>query len=160
MSKKKVIKDFDDEPITYCSKCYSLKIKYEDSIGMDSCGDCGCTDFITSSVEDWEKLYEKRYGHKFVEEKGDIRKSPIFQMSNDKLKDLLFQCNDWKEICHLLYPAFPEWLGKADSIILLFARLYKDNRLDDLKMELVKRNKDKGYGREKGNKNSSYESKR
>lgn len=159
MPKQKDINIFDDEPITYCSKCYSLKIKYEDSIGMDCCGDCGCTDFITSSMEEWEKLFQKRYGHKFVEEKGDIRKSPIFQMSNDKLKEELFKCSEWREVCSTLYPAFPEWLGKADSVILLFAKLYQDNRLDELKLELVKQNKNKGYGRAKEGKNNVNENK-
>lgn len=143
MSKRKKLERFDDEPISYCSRCYSLKIKYEDTVGMECCGDCGCTDFTSSSVEEWDKLFQKRYGHKFVEDKGNIRKSPIFQMSNDKLKNLVFQCNEWREICSILYPAFPKWLSKTDSVILLFAKLYQDNRLDDLKMELINRNKNK-----------------
>lgn len=131
----------EEEPVTYCSRCYSLSIVYEDAIGEDCCKECGCTDLQTASFEEWERLYQKRYGHKFVTGVKDIRKSPIFQMSNEKLKAKVFGDPSWREICRALYPAFPEWLGKADSIILLFAKLYQENRLDDLRMELVKRNK-------------------
>ena len=60
-------------------------------------------------------------------------------MPSDKLKTLLYDHKDWEDICHTLYPSFPKWLGKSDSVILLFAKLYKDNRLDDLKMELINR---------------------
>ena len=125
--------------MTYCARCYSLGIVHEDSIGMDCCKECGSSDLLTSSEEEWERLYKQRYGHKFVEEERDIRKSPIFQMSNDKLKTKVFNDPSWKEICRALYPAFPEWLGKADSIVLLFAKLYQENRLDDLRMELINR---------------------
>lgn len=136
MLKQNTLKDYDAEPVTYCSRCYSLKIKYEDSIGMDCCGDCGCTDFKTSSFDDWEQLYEKRYGHKFVEPNNDIRKSPVFQLSNSQLKELLYNTPSWGTICRTLYPSFPKWLTKADSIMMLFAKLYQDNRLDELRVEL------------------------
>lgn len=134
---RKKKKNYDSDPVTYCSKCYSLKIFYEDSVGMDCCKDCGCTDLRTTDFEEWEKLYKRKYGHKFLEEKGDIRNNPIFQMDNDKLKIKLMKNSSWKEICRELYPAFPQWLGKADSIILLFAKLYQDSRIDDLKRTLI-----------------------
>lgn len=141
MARQDKNKDFDSEPVTYCARCYSLKIVHEDSIGMDCCEDCGSSDLKTSSFEEWEKLYKERYGHKFVEETGDIRRSPIFQLSNDKLKTKVYNDPSWREICRTLYPAFPNWLSKADSIVLLFAKLYQDNRLDELRMELINRNK-------------------
>lgn len=140
-------KDYDSEPVTYCAKCYSLNIRYEDSIGMDCCGKCGCTDFLTSSYDEWEKKFKERYGHKLIEEKGDIKKSPIFQMTNTQLKKELIKCPSWKLVCRNLYPNFPNWLDKADSIILLFAKLYKDNRIDELKMELIKQDKKRRYGK-------------
>ncbi len=139
MSKLRKIEEYNSEPVTYCARCYSLGIVHEDSIGMDCCKECGSSDLLTSSEEEWERLYKQRYGHKFVEEERDIRKSPIFQMSNDKLKTKVFNDPSWKEICRALYPAFPEWLGKADSIVLLFAKLYQENRLDDLRVELINR---------------------
>lgn len=137
---KERLKDYDSEPVTYCSKCYSLKIIHEDAIDSDCCGDCGCSDMKTSSIGEWEKLFENRYGHKYVEASHDIRKNPIFQMSNDKLKTKLFNDPTWRDICRTLYPVFPNWLSKADSIILLFAKLSQDNRLDDLRIELINRN--------------------
>ena len=100
-------------------------------------------DSRVKTLSDWEKLYKERYGHKYVEEVGDIRKSPIFQMSNDKLKIKVSNDPSWREICRAMYPAFPNWLSKADSIILLFAKLYQENRLDDLRMELINRSNNK-----------------
>lgn len=140
MTKKGKKEDFDNEPVYYCAKCYSLNIIHEDVIDTDCCGECGCSDIKTSSVKEWEKLFKERYGHKFVED-GNLRKSPIFQMSNDKLKTFLYKEPSWRLICSNLYPTFPNWLSKADSIILLFAKLCQDNRIDDLRMELYNRTK-------------------
>lgn len=135
MQHKQDIK-YEEEPVTYCSRCYSLNIKYEDSIGMDCCGECGCTDFKTSSFKEWEILYNKRYGHKFLETKKDIKKSPIFLLSNSQLKEKVFKSPSWRNICKTLYPSFPMELGKTDSILVLFTNLYRDNRLDDLRLIL------------------------
>ncbi len=132
----------EEDPISYCRKCYSIKIKYEDSIGMDCCGDCGCTDFATSSFKDWEDIYKGRYGHRFMEDVGEVRRNPIFQMDAGKLKALLYRSACWREVCVAMYPTFPNWLSKTDSIILLFAKLCQENRLDDLRRELIKREKD------------------
>lgn len=140
MINKKKPKDYDEEPVTYCAKCYSLRIVFEDIIGVDCCGECGCSDLLTSSIEDWEKLYTRRYGHKYMENKRDIKNSPIFQLSIDKLKTMVYDHPQWRELCKALYPSFPEGLGKADSVILLFAKLYQESRLDDLRMELVNMN--------------------
>jgi hypothetical protein len=143
MVEQKNMNEMESDTVDFCSRCYSLKIKYEDSIGMDCCGDCGCTDFRTASFDEWEKLYKERYDHKYVEGTRDIKKSPIFQMSNDKLKIKVSNDPSWREICRAMYPTFPNWLSKADSVILLFAKLYQENRLDDLRMELIKRNNNK-----------------
>ena len=95
MSKQSKLNDYDSEPVNYCTKCYSLGIKYEESIGMDCCSQCGCTDFKTASFFEWEKLYMKRYGHKYVEKKNDVRMSPIFQLSVDKLKVKVSNDPEW-----------------------------------------------------------------
>lgn len=145
------MKNYNMEPVMYCSKCYSLKIIYEDAIHSDCCGKCGCSDLQSSSIEEWERLFKNRYGHKFVEENHDIRRSPIFLLSNEKLKMEVYNNPNWREICKILYPSFPEGLGKADSIILLFAKLYQDSRLDDLRIELTKRSNK--YGRVEESKN-------
>lgn len=57
--------NYNDEPVFYCSRCLSLKVKCED--GLDYCDDCGCGDIGESSFEDWERMYVKRYGRKFIE---------------------------------------------------------------------------------------------
>ena len=135
------LKEYDSEPVTFCSRCYSLKIIYEDAIGADCCGECGCSDVQTASIEEWESLFKKRYGHSYVNSVKDIRKSPIFLMSIDKLKTLVYNHPEWKFICKTLYPSFPDGLSKSDSVILLFAKLCNDNKLDTLRFELINRNK-------------------
>lgn len=61
--------DYNDEPVLYCKHCLSLKIRnipiMEDS---DYCDDCGSTDIEKASIEEWEILYNNKYGHKFLEE--------------------------------------------------------------------------------------------
>lgn len=140
MSKQDKIKEYDEEPVMYCANCYSLNIVHEDVIDSDCCGRCGCTDFKTSSIEEWERLYKERYGHKFVENSHDLRKSPVFMLSMDRLKTMVYKDECWKELCKMLYPAFPDGLSRADSVVLLFAKLIQDNRLDDLRIELINQN--------------------
>ena len=141
MSKGNHKEDCESDQVTFCAECYSLRYRYEESIGMDCCMDCGCTDCRTASFEEWERLYKERYGHKYLEIKKDIRKSPLFLMSVENLKSKVFNDPSWKDICKKLYPSFPEGIGRADSVILLFAKLCQDNRVDDIRMELANRNK-------------------
>lgn len=141
MSKQDILNDFDSEPVVFCPRCYSLNIIYEEAVGEDCCGECGCSDVQTSSIEEWEKLYEKRYGQKFVKESSNIRKHPIFLLNTGKLKTLVYNNPSWREICFKLYPSFPNGLSKADSIVLLFAKLCENNRMNDLREELINRDK-------------------
>lgn len=60
------IEEYNDEPVYYCKHCLSLKVKIVG--GYDFCDDCGSTHIETSHIEDWEKLYEERYGNKFLDE--------------------------------------------------------------------------------------------
>ena len=136
-------KDFDSEPVAYCARCYSLNIIHEDVIDSDCCGECGCSDIKTASIDEWEAMYAARYKHKFVEASHDVRRSPIFMMPLEKLKQKVYDSAEWKNICKALYPAFPDGLSRADSVILLFAKAVQDNRLDDLRMELVNISKKK-----------------
>lgn len=59
--------DYNEEPVFYCEKCLSLKIRnvphMEDS---DYCDECGSTSINKCSIEDWENLYVSRYGYKFL----------------------------------------------------------------------------------------------
>lgn len=60
------IEEYNDEPVYYCKHCLSLKIKIVG--GFDFCDECGSTAIETSHIDDWEKLYESRNGHKFLDE--------------------------------------------------------------------------------------------
>ena len=140
MSRQEKLREYDEDPIMYCSRCYSIKIKHDDAIDLDCCKECGCTDFKTSDVFTWEKLFQGRYGHKYVESSHDIRKSPIFMLSMARLKSKVYNDECWKELCRTMYPNFPGGLSKADSVVLLFAKIIQDNRLDELRIELINQN--------------------
>lgn len=137
MSSREEPNDYDLEPVRYCARCYSLKIKYEETTDSEYCGECGCSDTLVSSIDEWEKLYEKRYGSKYTVKGTDPKKSPIFLLPLDKLKEKLYNSPMMDAIIHSLYPRFPRGLGKADAIIMLFNFLIRDNRLDDLRLTLL-----------------------
>lgn len=138
MEKQRQFENYDLEPVKYCGQCLSLKIQYEEIVDTECCGECGCTNIMEGPIEVWEKKYEEKYGHKFVSGTGDIRKSPLFKMSFTKLMHKVSESSKWKVIISSLYPHFPKGLGKTDSIILLFDKLVKDNKLDNLRMLLYK----------------------
>ena len=139
MTRKEKIDDYNSEPVTFCSKCYSLKVKYEDSLGLDYCMDCGCSDVTTSSIEEWERLYESKYGKKFVTKSQDPKTTYIFNLSLGKLKKMVYESDEWKDIIHALYPRFPQGLSRIDSVLLLFDKLIKDNKMDNLRALLLER---------------------
>ena len=137
MSEQDKINDYDSEPMAFCAKCFSPKIKHEAVIDMDYCGDCGCSSIREASVYEWESLYEKKYGHKYVVKGNDPKKNPVFKLPLNKLMNKLSNLDNWRSIILSLYPRFPGGFGKADSIVLLFDKLTKDNRLDDLRMKMM-----------------------
>lgn len=57
--------DYNNEPVYYCKQCLSLKIKVVG--GFDFCDDCGNTNVGTAHVDEWDKLYQERYGEAFLE---------------------------------------------------------------------------------------------
>lgn len=129
--------DYNAEEVLYCARCYSLKIVYEEAIDADCCGDCGCSDILSCSIDEWEELYKNRYGKKFVDRKTDPKKSYVFGLSMDGLKNEVYSSPSWVEIIHRMYPTFPGGLGKFDSIILFFDKLIKDNKMNDLRLLLL-----------------------
>lgn len=131
------LEDYDSEPVVYCPRCYSLKIKYVEAIGSDCCMDCGCTDSIETSIGEWEKLYEKRYGRKFIQGKKNLKGHPIFKTSISKLKTMVLNNPSYKNIIRTLYPKFPSGLGRTDAVLMLFDKLSKDNRMDELRTLLL-----------------------
>lgn len=136
MSEQERLNDYDSEPVVYCANCLSLKIKHNDDLDMDYC-DCGCTDIRECLPEQWEKLYENKYGHRYLE-KSDIRKSPIFQMSFSKLMHKVSDSPKWETIIREIYGHLPKGLSKADCIVVFFDKLVKDNKLDALRTLLYR----------------------
>jgi len=66
--------DYNEEPVYYCSNCFSLNIKEVQVKGLviDLCQECGNVGDITeSSLEVWNKLYVDTYGKVFLEEDLD-----------------------------------------------------------------------------------------
>lgn len=124
--------NYDEEPVVYCTKCYSLKIKYEETIDSDCCMDCGSTETAETSIHQWEELYKQRYGHKYIE-KGNPRNSLYFTMPLKKLRDLVYHCKLLPFIIKRFYPEMPKGLTKTEAINVLFNKLNKENQLDDLR---------------------------
>jgi hypothetical protein len=138
MSEQDKNNDYDSEPVVYCAKCLSLKIKHEDALDIDCCGDCGCTNIIESSIDVWEKRYEVKYGKKFAVKNDDPRNSPIFKLSLSKLMTKVSEYPKWETIIKSVYSHFPKGISKSDSIVMFFDRLIRDNKLSDLRLLLYK----------------------
>lgn len=63
---------YNKDPVYYCKCCLSLKIR---ALGDEEfCEDCGAMDIATTSIEEWEKMYEEKYGHKFIIKNGRLKK--------------------------------------------------------------------------------------
>lgn len=56
------ITDFNDIPVEYCTKCLSLRVMNYQGRVKSYCDECGCTDIEKIHIEEWEKLYSKKYG--------------------------------------------------------------------------------------------------
>ena len=127
--------NYNDEPVEYCTRCYSLKIKHEDAIDADVCAECGCTEIASTDIETWEKLYEKRYRRKYVTCNHDPRSSVYFKLPISTLKTKLYKDNRLlATVLHKLYPTFPRGLSREDAILVLFDKVSKDSMMDDLRM--------------------------
>ena len=59
---------YDSIPLFYCKQCLSLRIKSVPGVAnMDYCDECNSTNIEQTSIEEWEDLYKRRYGYKFLE---------------------------------------------------------------------------------------------
>lgn len=60
-------KSYNDDPVYYCKRCLSLKIRQNPFLkDTDYCEDCGTTDIGTTSIEEWNRMYEEKYGHPYI----------------------------------------------------------------------------------------------
>lgn len=105
---------------------------------FEYCADCGSSDILEASVEDWERMYENRYGHKYAQKEEDPSKTFIFKLTTEELKSKVYKSDKWWEIIRAIYPHFPRGYSKADSIILFFHTLIKQNKINELKLFLYK----------------------
>ena len=122
------------DPVYYCTTCLSLSIMHDEYTDSDYCKDCGSTNIGGPiDFEIWETLYEKKYGKKYVEKTGDIRKSPIFKLPLNKLMNKVADSPKCDFIIHQIYSHFPKGFSRADSVVMFFDRLVKDNLLDKLR---------------------------
>jgi len=66
--------DYNNVPVTYCKTCGSLHIKtveFNNGQGpLDYCVSCSNTELGSVHIEEWEDIYEDKYGHKFLDKKN------------------------------------------------------------------------------------------
>lgn len=59
---------YNSEPVFYCKSCLSLKVRHIPELeNSNYCDNCSGTDIGQCSIEEWENMYEQKYGHKFLE---------------------------------------------------------------------------------------------
>lgn len=62
--------EYNKEPIYYCAKCLSLKIRDIPYIPeSEYCDECGSTNVVQTQIDQWEQMYENKYGYKFLNKK-------------------------------------------------------------------------------------------
>lgn len=60
--------EYNTEPVFYCKKCLSLKIRDVEHISnSEYCDECGSTNIGAADISDWEAMYMARYGHRFLD---------------------------------------------------------------------------------------------
>lgn len=132
--------EYDLEPVSYCPKCYSLKIGYipgvEDS---DYCMDCGCVDIVKGNIYEWEKLYEDRYGHKYVVSRKSFEGHPIWNLPIKDLRKKVLESPYCKEIIKDVYPNWKHYGNPVDTVYLFIDTVLKDRLLPKLKKTLITR---------------------
>lgn len=127
---------YDDEPVVFCARCYSLKVIHDDFTDSDYCMDCGSTETAETDIHTWERLYSNRYGHSFVDRKGTVHGSIYFNMDIPSLKARLYKSRYLDNIIRMMYPGFPKGLTKTDKVLMLFDKLAKDGRMDEMRFNL------------------------
>jgi hypothetical protein len=56
----------EEDKVLYCPDCLSLSIKGIDGTNICYCAKCGCTNIQEIDFDEWDKLYQKKFGHKYV----------------------------------------------------------------------------------------------
>lgn len=60
--------EFNAEPVFYCRRCLSLKVRDVKHLdNSEYCDECGSTDIEQTSIENWDAMYVKKYGHHYLD---------------------------------------------------------------------------------------------
>lgn len=60
--------EYNEIPVFYCKDCLSLTILNIDKYNY--CRRCGSTDIGVSLIDDWEKMYEDKFGTRHLNKKN------------------------------------------------------------------------------------------
>lgn len=143
MNNTQNLNEYDLEPVSYCPKCYSLKIGYiPDVEDSDYCMDCGCVDVVKGSIFEWEKLYESRYGHKYVNTNKTLEGHPLWNLPLKDLRSKVLESKYCMDIIRDVYPRWKHYGSLTDVVFLFFDRVVNDRLLPKLKKILVTRQRE------------------
>lgn len=59
--------EYNEEPVSYCRNCLSLKIKKVGNLELYACQECGNVDIEMDTITDWDKKYVQKYGKSFLD---------------------------------------------------------------------------------------------
>ena len=62
--------EYNEEPITFCKRCLSIRIRSEVNSNGDEicfCEECGSTKMAETNVFNWEHLYKETYGKIYLD---------------------------------------------------------------------------------------------
>ena len=60
--------NYNEEPVFYCERCLSLKVRFVNGLSnSEYCDDCGATEIAQTDIEDWRNKFKNRYGYDHLE---------------------------------------------------------------------------------------------
>lgn len=59
--------EYNNIPVHYCKNCLSIKINGEEE--CDYCEDCGGTNIDQCHISEWEEMFIKKNGYRYLEGK-------------------------------------------------------------------------------------------
>lgn len=60
---------YNDEPVFYCERCLSLRIRFVSGLSnSEYCDNCGSTVIKQANIEDWRQQFKDKYRYDHLEE--------------------------------------------------------------------------------------------
>lgn len=75
--------EYNSIPVHYCKDCLSLKINGEID-GCDYCENCNGTSINQCSIQEWEQLFENKYGYSFLNGKPESKYIKLINKLSNK----------------------------------------------------------------------------